>query len=66
MDLRNVCAHAPASSMAKLRSVTVAVTVAIAAPIEAVVDPHLNHLNVAVPLKEDMANQGRGDHFWIF
>jgi ATP dependent DNA ligase-like protein len=49
--------YAPASSMAKLRSVAVAVTVAIAAPIEAVVDPHLNHLNVAVPLKESVSGE---------
>src|SRR5258708_28658982 len=43
--------------MAKLRSVTVAVTVAVAAPVEAVVDPHLNHLNVAVPLKESISGE---------
>jgi hypothetical protein len=41
---------------AKLRG-SVAVAVAVAAPIETVVDPHLHHLDVAVPLDERVSGK---------
>ncbi len=43
-------------SPAKLRR-SVAVAVAVAAPIETVVDPHLHHLDVAVPLDERVSGK---------
>src|SRR6516165_8657532 len=45
-------------SPAKLRrSVAIAIAIAIAAPIETVVDPHLHHLDVAVPHKVSPARR---------
>ena len=47
-------------SPAKLRrsvAVAIAIAIAIAAPIETVVDPHLHHLDVAVPHKESVSRE---------
>ena len=50
----------PFDSPAKLRR-SVPVPVAVAAPIEQVVDPHLHHLDVAVALGESVAGEEWGD-----
>ena len=53
-------AYACRTSSIVLAHRSVATAIAIAAPIEPVVDPRLDHLNVAVALSESVAREERG------